>query len=114
MAHHGVPYDAIQGWVTETSQVGVWAVQYGMGKTCRFSVKVFGDHAANVLANEWCNKCQFFFNLYQQQGCKQYVYIASDIAAYTPLDSFTRLKASLLISSSTMTRLLALDNLLPK
>jgi hypothetical protein len=114
LANLGVPYDAFQGFVSESSPAGAWAVLYHVGKTARFGVQLFGDAIASVMANEWANRCQYFWNIHQGQELPLYVYTAAEIAAYTPLDAFTEVLRVFGPLVAGHQRLLDLSNLVPR
>ena len=48
-----------------------------------------GAAAARALANEYCRKCQYFYDLWVTKRDEHYVYTAADIAAYKPSEEFT-------------------------
>ena len=71
---------------------------------------MFGDMGAHTLANEWVNRCQWFYNKYFVLGePAAYVYTAADRARYTPLPSFANLTATL--HAQALVRARALANL---
>ena len=72
--HRGRTYDAYQGKVRQGSGAVAWLTHYGLASSMRFSVEMFGEHAASVLAQEWCHRMQYFYNEYVASGTANLVY----------------------------------------
>ena len=60
----------------------VWAELYQMGRMVSFSIPRYGEAACVVMAQAWCKKCQFFYDIYCAADNVNYNYSAGDIASY--------------------------------
>ena len=53
-----------------------------MGAIATFSLAKYGELACQMLAEEWCRRRQFWFNMWREQGDSDYMYTKEDIDSY--------------------------------
>ena len=89
-----------------------WAHMYGMGKSARFAIGTYGLSRGSTLAQEYAQKCQYFWNIYKKKGIARYQYTPEDISGYEPSEQFQQLLGELL--GSALARGEQLSSLIPK
>eukprot|EP00974_Lingulodinium_polyedra_P107902 10445198-Lingulodinium_polyedra.AAC.1 len=80
----GLPYDAFMGHAKKGSPGESFLVQYGLQKSKRFSVSKFGMEEAQALAQGWCHRMEYFFELWTESGDPKYKFTQADKAGYSP------------------------------
>ena len=66
----------------KTPRATNWCVQYGMYRSGRFEVSLYGEHAAQTFARAWAHRMQFFLDLYLASNERQYRYTQGDKDSY--------------------------------
>ena len=79
--HKHVSCDAIAAFA-KGNVPRAWASQYGLDKMNSFAFRSYTPQAAGSLALEWCNRMQYFFNIWQFQEDPDYAYSQSDVDGY--------------------------------
>ena len=100
-----------------TARQGVvkqWNKRYGLGQIASYSYRQHGEEAANMLANEWANKCQWYYNIWKGQAGSDYVFTPEDLASYVPSKVWHEFVASLPAESPSRVRALAIEALAPR
>ena len=85
LTHRGTHIDNVQGYGVK--EVQDWMATYNIQKTARFSVAVYGAWGSKVLALSWCQKLQFFYNMYLDHG-PGLEYGANDAMAFSWSEAF--------------------------
>ena len=85
--HKGVVYDAYKGRLN-TIDAKAWSVRYLLGSTGSFSVKMYGDLAAQSLVECWAERMSAFYRIYASQKAKNYEYTQADIDSVTNCEEF--------------------------
>ena len=78
----GRAYDAFKGKAKKDLLVEEWCNMYGLKKSFRADTNMFGMYTASVLAQAWCHKMEYLFELFIVSGSLHYSYSAADLAAY--------------------------------
>ena len=57
-----------------------------------FVIRLYGGaEGAKIMAEEWCRRSQYFFDMWETKGNPSYVFSDADFAAYEPSDAFVEL-----------------------
>ena len=80
----------------KTPRATNWCVQYGLYRSGRFEVSVYGEHAAQTFARAWAHRMQFFLDLYLASNERQYRYTQGDKDSYLEPTEFTALASTLM------------------
>jgi hypothetical protein len=78
-----------------TPRATKWCVQYGMHRSGRFEVSLYGEKAAQAFAHAWAHRMQFFLNLYLASNEDRYRYTQSDKDSYLEPTEFTAMASTL-------------------
>ena len=80
--HRGVPYDSFRGQAANGT-AKLFCQLYGFAQSNTFSIALFGEAHAQQLARMWCDKLQFFFNMWiENLDAGNYHFVDADIAMY--------------------------------
>jgi hypothetical protein len=79
----------------KTARATNWCIQYGMHRSGRFEVSLYGEQAAQTFARAWAHRMQFFLDLYLASGESQYRYTQGDKDSYLEPTEFTALASTL-------------------
>ena len=71
--HVGVPFDAVKAYASG-SRAQAWAKRYFGVQQASFSLKRYGDKAASQLAQYWCSRMEYFYQIYLQEGGEGFTY----------------------------------------
>ena len=63
-----VSFDAVKGAPRQNSSAEDFSVAYGLGKSARFEIALYGLNVALVLARTWCSKLQYYFDIFEASG----------------------------------------------
>lgn len=89
MRHLGVLYDAYKGWA-HGDAVCSFCTSYGLQKTARFNVSLYGDMGSVTMAKMWCHRMNFFFELWVAEGSpRPYVFSEVSLQGHIELAEFT-------------------------
>ena len=91
-----------------------WGATYGMGKMVTFGLQRYTSEDAHRLGNEWCRKCEFFYNLFLLADDVSFCYTRAHLASYTATADWVAWVDSLQEGSWTHTRALEIQALLPR
>ena len=88
---------SVVAWLASarTPRASNWCTQYGLYRSGRFEVSVYGEKAAQTFAKAWAHKMQFFLNLYLASNEARYRYTPGDKDAYLEPGDFTALATTL-------------------
>lgn len=81
--------DAWQG-VARAPQAEEWCGRYGLNKSARFEIALYGDANAIRFARSWCHKTEYFYRKWVAAGGDKYHDSAHDLPAYEELEAFTQ------------------------
>ena len=81
--------------LAKTSRAINWCIQYGMYRSGRFEVSLYGEQAARTFAQAWAHRMQFFLNLYLGSNESNYRYTQGDKDSYLEPTEFTALASTL-------------------
>ena len=93
--HKCVSFDAVQAMPRANSRAEQWAVAFGMGKTCRFEISLYGMAVAQTLARAYCHKCQWYFLQHEDAADTKPFFTQADVDAYVEPEAFSELFLSL-------------------
>lgn len=93
-SHRGVAFDAYKG-EGRPGRPTEFLEEYHMGKSARFDVSLYTVEGAACMARTWCNKCQYFYDLYKESGDRRYVFSAQDILGWESPADFLELAGRL-------------------
>ena len=86
--HKGVAYDAYAGKACNQS-AKAFCRMYGLGMSARFALSTCSEKLASVFARAWCEKMQFFFDVYKASGDERYIFTADDVASFEETAGFS-------------------------
>ena len=110
--HKGQAADVFRGSVKEGTRAEQFAIRYNLGRSSSYSIEFHdGFHNSQVLAREYCRKCQFFFDQWCAQPNPHYVFSPGDINAYHHTAEYRAVLTEL--RGRALTRATALQNLFP-
>ena len=90
----GTAVDAWGGKVQQGSKAEQFCRLHRFNLSAQFAIRLFGNDEARMLAKEWCNRMQYIFDLWQEQGNEGVrPYDAAAMHHYTELNEFTALAA---------------------
>ena len=72
-----VPFDSIKTYA-QRGEPYEWCKRYSLSVAASLSFNKFGDRAASSLALYWCQRMQYFYNLYLVAGQGDYQFTAED------------------------------------
>ena len=91
-----------------------WCNWYGLPVSISFSVRKYSAESAFVLASHWCERLQFFYDLWiALSGDLSYRFSEDDFASWKPSDEWLSFCAGLAHGSDEYDRALMLDTLFP-
>ena len=93
-AHHGTEADAVAGQAARGAPAD-WCRTYGLPKMASFSIRRYGEQIATRLAEEWCARLQYFFDLYLEDNSAMLKYTEEALQSYEPGESWRVFKAGL-------------------
>ena len=77
--------------VKPNSTAEAWCLQHGLARSARFQLTLYGHALANDLAQAWCHRMHFLWQLASGfEGPGPYLYQQSDFDNYVPPDTLTR------------------------
>lgn len=83
------PADAWQG-AARTSQAEAWCRRYGLTKSARFEITLYGNANAILIARSWRHKMEYFYKKWMAAGCGKYQYSENDVEVYEEPQEFTQ------------------------
>jgi len=110
--HRGQAFDAFRAAPRTNSSAEAWAVSYGMGRSVRIDVSLYGAGPANDMARAFALKCQFFFDLWEGKGAEHYEFTEEDLASYAEPPWFAALE--FVLHGRALARFQWLPDLQPK
>ena len=66
--------------------------RYGLQKSMRFSVTLFGDNVACSLEKVWCSRLQFFFDEFQYSGYDGHIFDERAGGGWVPPADFSAIQ----------------------
>lgn len=91
----GQAYEAFRGQAKQDSRGFAWCKQYGLQTSAKFHLNIFGEEASCAMANAWCHRMRYFFDLWEASGEESYTYTPEDRAGYVEEAWFTALAGDL-------------------
>lgn len=92
MEHLGRSHDAYRGQVaSKVSDAAIFAVEYGFQVASRYNTDMYSEEGAQILAQTWVDKAQWFWDIYKEQGDPYYEFTDDDMASWEPGTAFSRL-----------------------
>ena len=89
MREFGRSHDGYRGQVARATSVAAdFARTYGFQLTSRYSVDLYGEDGALVLASSWAEKAQHFFDIWSQQSDPAYKFTEAELASWQPRAPF--------------------------
>lgn len=67
-SHRGVSYDAFRG-AAHAGNPQAFCELFGLQKSFRASIRLCTEPLANLIAQAWCSRMQFFYDKYHIEGC---------------------------------------------
>ncbi len=58
-------------------------MQFGLAKSARFELSMYGEEAASALAHFWCHKVDYYYTVWQAAGEGPYVFTVQDHEGYS-------------------------------
>ena len=80
-AHLGVDYDAFRAEV-RTPRARAWLVQYSLPASASFTLAVYGEQLARILAEYWTSNMTFFYNGWLFWGAGARVFSDEEVSAF--------------------------------
>ena len=106
----GRPFDAFKAQARR-GEAEVWCGLYGLQKSARWDLGLYGEGNAAVFAKAWCHKMQYLFDLWSLSDGVGYEYTAADFERYVEPDDFSSMAASL--TPAGLQRVAQIRNLKP-
>eukprot|EP00974_Lingulodinium_polyedra_P026578 2563812-Lingulodinium_polyedra.AAC.1 len=78
-----------------------------------FGIRQHGYKVAMAMAQEWCHRMSFFFELFEEEGTGSKVYQQADLATYQPSEGWAEVVASLPAGSPSAERAARLNAMIP-
>ena len=110
--HEGVPFNAV-GAMARGGLPRQWAQVYNMPVMSSFQYSAHGD-GAELLAAEFCRKCQYLYDIWFQRDAADYRYTAAEIDAYVEDPAFTMWANGNELSALTRNRVVQLRAMRPR
>lgn len=107
----GKPYDNFMGKAA-SAKAKSWCQQYGCPASSRFSIAMYGEHAASQMASAWCHKLQYYIDISQAASPGPYRYTEDDHGGYQEPSAFTECVTAL--KGKQLARAQQLRSLRPK
>ena len=70
--------------------VSLWCEQYDWALSSRLSIALYGEAVCHRLVEFWCQKMQFWYDLYLASGQSAYVYSERDVNSWVEPLEFTK------------------------
>ena len=112
-AQAGRAYFCIAGQAAKGDPTA-WCRKFQLNTSISFSAKVYGQKVATALAQEWCRRLQFFYDLYKAQPSRDFVYTKAHGEAVQGGEAFLQLKSELPKGSKAEKRAQAIESLFPR
>ena len=97
-----------------TTEAKNWLQKVDGQRMASFSILKFGDHAATLMAGEWCRRRQFFFNLWMQQGAPDEIsFSAEEVGSYEASEEWAQWFGALTPTDAAFQRASALNSYAP-
>jgi hypothetical protein len=90
-----------------------WCRRYQLKPQVSFSVRLYGERAANAFAVEWCARMQFFYSLYRAQPSRDFAYAPEHKQAYSASQGFVAIQSELPLAGKAAERAHAIEALFP-
>ena len=91
-----------------------WLLRLDGQRMASFSILKFGDHAANLMATEWCKRRQFYYNLWLEKGAPEVISFSPDeVSSYAPSQEWADWISALPESDVASARARALNSYAP-
>ena len=78
-------YDAARGQASG-GKVKQWCAMYGLQDSMRFAVGTFGEHGAIKMAQAWCDKMDYFHNIWMMQEDHAYKFSEEELLGWNIVD----------------------------
>lgn len=108
--HKKVAADAFQGRAS-SADAQLWCLKYGLAKTSRYAISVFGESKASALSRMWCHKMQYYYDIFVRANNPDYKYSQSDHSGYEQPVGFAEVGVGL--TAEGKARVAALTGLKP-
>ena len=84
----GVECDAFRAEV-RTPRARAFIAQYSMAASASFTLAVYGEHVARLLAEYWTSKMCFIFECWEFSGGGAHVFSDAEVAVFVQPDAFS-------------------------
>jgi hypothetical protein len=89
MRHLGVLFDAYKGWA-HGADVCAFCEKYGLIKSARFNVSLYGDMGSVSMAKQWCHRMNWLYMVWVTEGSpRPFQFTDVVLAAYQEPAEFT-------------------------
>ena len=95
MREHGLAFQAFKGLVRQGSPAELWCGQHGLAKSASFSLAMYGEQTARIMAHAWCHRMHYFYSLWVAADDPSFRYTDEDVAAYAEQPAFSDLASGL-------------------
>ena len=106
--------DCVSAQCAKGSLAATWCAKYHLYRMQSYSLARYGDVGASQLAEAWCRKMQWMYNLWFSQDDADFVYTAAVLATYREKAEFTEWLEGLPLGSPITERAWALERIRPK
>jgi hypothetical protein len=111
-AQAGKAYFCVAGQAAKGDPTA-WCRKYQLNVSISFSARVYGQKVATALAQEWCRRLQFYYDLYKAQPSRDFVYTKAHREAAQCGEAFLQLKGELPKGGKAEKRAEAIESLFP-
>ena len=87
-----------------------FCIAYGMNTLGSYSVRLYGEVAAALLARAWCHNMDHFFNMWEQQDNWSYEFTGEDMTSYMPSEEYIAFFMRLSVDDPATSRAQQLNN----
>lgn len=114
-ANLGVDYDAFRG-VARKGAPADWCKRYSFSQSAHFAIAKFGESNAHNLAKAWCDRLNFLYNAFEEQGCgdSAFQYTEATLKAYAEPEGIAVWAQTLGKNEPAAKRLVQIREMVPK
>jgi hypothetical protein len=110
--HKGVSFDAIRA-SPSNELAKSWCQRYGLATTSSFALNRYGETVCSALALYWCQRMQYFFDVWIDVEDEDYCFLRSDIDGCPPPRAALLAMDKLPLSDPSHNRLRELTDIAP-
>ena len=91
-----------------------WCEMYSLPTSLTFSIAKHTYPLATLLAEQWCSRMRYFYDIYVANGTLDFIYSDEQLEGYRPLADWADAKAKMPTSSASFDRAEVIDSLVPR